>query len=158
VDAITDHLPLRRPRGRIRDVLGGFGVVNGLLVTAVLGAAIASYFVIAGTAQPTAQVRTATVARGVVLATISATGALQAAQGLNVDFATSGKITAVGVRTGEHVKRGQILGRIDATSARQGVQQAEAALRSARASLATTHGGRDRAWGANTRPVSRQGC
>jgi hypothetical protein len=85
VDAITDHLPLRRPRGRIRDVLGGFGVVNGLLVTAVLGAAIASYFVIAGTAQPTAQVRTATVARGVVLATISATGALQAAQGLNVD-------------------------------------------------------------------------
>jgi multidrug efflux pump subunit AcrA (membrane-fusion protein) len=138
MNAITSRLPAGIRGRRLSRRLGGIGVVNGLLGAAVVGAGIAAYFVVAGTSSPPAPVRTTTVARGVVLSTISATGSLQAAQALSVDFTSPGTITSVAVKAGQHVKRGQVLGRVDSTSAQQSMQQAEASLATAQAQYEQT--------------------
>ena len=76
--------------------------------------------------------------RGVVLSTTSATGTLQAAKELNVGFTTAGTITSIAVKPGERVAKGQLLGRIDSTSAQQALQQAEASLATAQAQYEQT--------------------
>ena len=135
MNVITSRLPAGR---RVRRAIPRLGLLNGLLGAALVGAGVAAYFVVAGTSSPPAAVRTATVARGVVLSTISATGSLQAAQELDVGFTSAGTIASVAVKAGQHVRRGQVLGRIDATSARQGLQQAEASLATAQAQYELT--------------------
>ncbi len=83
-------------------------------------------------------VRTATASRGVVLSSVSATGAVEPAAEIGVSFEAAGLLTQVAVRVGQHVKAGQILGRIDATDDRSAVQQAQAALATAKANLQQT--------------------
>lgn len=134
MNVITSRLPHGAAAGRFPRV----GILNGILGAALAGAGIASYFVVAGTSAPAAAVRTATAQRGVVLSTTSATGTLQAAQELDVGFTTAGTVTSVNVEPGERVRRGQLLGRIDATTARQGLQQSEASLATAQAQYAQT--------------------
>src|ERR1700729_200111 len=80
----------------------------------------------------------AAVPRGVVLSSVSATGNIEAASQLSVDFRTSGTISAIKVKVGQHVKAGQILGRLDPTVAKAGVTEAEANLKTAQANLAQT--------------------
>jgi HlyD family secretion protein len=138
MNVITSRLPLGTARTRLPGLLGRIGPLNAVLGAALIGAGIASYFVVAGTSTPTAAVRTAAATRGVVLSTTSATGTLQAAQELSVGFTTSGTVTAVLVKPGEHVKKGQALGRIDSTSADQALKQAQASLANAQASYEQT--------------------
>ncbi len=135
VSAIGGKLPARLPRARsVR-----LGVLNTLLAAGVAGAGVAAYLTV-GTSSPTTSsvTRTATAARGVVLSTISATGELQPAAQIAVDFTSGGRLVAVDVEEGQHVRKGQILGRIDATSARQAVRQAETSLANAQAQYETT--------------------
>ncbi|MGH2933241.1 MAG: biotin/lipoyl-binding protein [Gaiellaceae bacterium] len=138
MNVITSRLPTGIRGGRLSHRLRGLGALNGLLGAAVVGAGVAAYFVIAGTGTPAATIRTTTVGRGVVLSTISATGSLQAAQELSVDFTSPGVITSVAVKAGEHVRRGQVLGRVDSTSAQQALQQAEASLATAQSQYEET--------------------
>jgi multidrug efflux pump subunit AcrA (membrane-fusion protein) len=138
MNVITSRLPLGGAQRRLPAALGRFGFLNWLLGAALVGAGVGSYFIVAGTSTPAAAVRTASVVRGVVLSTTSATGQLQSAEALSVGFEASGTITSVAVKPGEHVKRGQILGRIDATTAQQGLQQAQAALATAQAGYEQT--------------------
>jgi HlyD family secretion protein len=134
MNAITSRLPSRLP-GR----LARLGPLNLILAAGLIGAGVAAYLTVGTSGSPTnSAVRTATVQRGVVLSTLSATGTLQAATQLSLDFASSGEIVSVNVKAGEHVKKGQVLGRIDSTSARQALLQAEASLKSANANLQTT--------------------
>ena len=135
MNVITSRLPVRDGR---RLSLARLGLLNGVLGAAVVGAGVASYFTVAGASSSPAAPRTATVERGVVLATTSATGTLQAAQALNVGFTSAGTITDVYVKPGQQVRRGQALGRIDAASAQQALQQAEASLTNAQAQYELT--------------------
>jgi multidrug efflux pump subunit AcrA (membrane-fusion protein) len=137
MNVITSRLPHGGSR-RLPAVLGRFGFLNWVLGAALVGAGVASYFVVAGTSTPAAAVRTASAVRGVVLSTTSATGQLQSAEALNVGFQDAGTITSVAVKPGERIKAGQILGRIDPTSAQQAVQQAQAALATAQAGYEQT--------------------
>jgi multidrug efflux pump subunit AcrA (membrane-fusion protein) len=131
MNVITSRLPAERRWPRL-------GVLNGVLGAALVGAGVASYLVVAGTSAPAAEPRTATVQRGVVLSTTSATGTLQAAKALNVGFTSAGTITSIAVKPGERVAKGQLLGRIDSTSAAQALQQAQASLATAQAQYEQT--------------------
>src|SRR5579862_4477432 len=135
MSVITSRLPADR---RLPRAIARLGFLNGLLGAALIGAGVGAYFAVAGTGTTTVPPRTATVQRGVVLSTTSATGTLQAATELNVGFMAAGTITSVAVKPGERVRRGQVLGRIDDTSAQQSLDQAQASLATAQAQYEAT--------------------
>lgn len=111
--------------------------LNVVLVAALCGVGAGIYLSLRTTT--TAQrgsVRTATASRGVVLSSVSATGTIASAAQVGVGFQTAGRLTEVDVKVGDHVRAGQVLGRIDAADARSAVAQAQAGLATAQANLA----------------------
>ncbi|MFZ2012652.1 MAG: HlyD family efflux transporter periplasmic adaptor subunit [Nocardioides sp.] len=93
----------------------------------------------AGNASTSSSAVTATVDTGDVTATVSATGNVDSAHSVEVDFTGSGGVVkAIYVKVGDRVHRGQPLARVDQTSARQGLRTALATLASARAAYLTT--------------------
>jgi multidrug efflux pump subunit AcrA (membrane-fusion protein) len=110
-------------------------IVLGLLCVA---AVVAAYTTVGHASTATAQSRrTATVARGVVRSTVSGSGNLQAASELDLGFKTSGVVTHIYVKQGQHVSRGQLLATVDPQSAEVTLEQAKASLLDAEAGLAT---------------------
>jgi len=137
MSAISERLPSRLPRGK----LGRIGPLNVLLAAGVVALAVVAYLTIGTSKSATPTVRTATAARGVVLSTVSATGTLQSPAEVAVGFTSSGTLISVKVHEGEHVNRGQVLGRIDPTTASQSLRQAEMAYALANAQYAQTVAG-----------------
>src|SRR5579862_8507052 len=82
-------------------------LINGSLVVILAAAGGVTYLEIrpSSTATPLA---TTTVAQGTVLATVSSSGTLEAAQNLGLNFTTGGKLTSISVKVGQHVKAGQL--------------------------------------------------
>jgi HlyD family secretion protein len=72
--------------------------------------------------------RFATVERGDLQALVSATGTLNAVTTVSVGTQVSGQVSALFVDFNDHVKKGQLLARIDPTIAQQGVADAQANL------------------------------
>jgi HlyD family secretion protein len=79
--------------------------------------------------------RTATIQRGSVKSTVSATGTLSAVQTIQVGTQVSGQIAAIYVDYNDHVKKGQLLARIDPTLQNQAVEEAQAQLERAQATM-----------------------
>lgn len=108
-------------------------------------AAVLGYFAIAEVGTPTssgsvsfrAQTETVTAEDGVVQSTVSGSGNVEAGVDDDVDFAISGTLAAVYVHDGEHVKKGQILARLDPSSAQLTLDGAQATLTAAKDTLAT---------------------
>jgi len=100
-------------------------VVIGLAAVAS-GAAFGIYRL--ASPQQTPVFRFATVQRGDIHALVSATGTLQAVTTVSVGTQVSGQISELLVDFNDHVKKGQLLARIDPTIARQGVADAQANL------------------------------
>ena len=71
--------------------------------------------------------------RGDIKATVSATGTLNAVTTVSVGTQVSGQVSALLVDYNDHVKKGQLLARIDPTLAQQAVSDAEANLEKAQA-------------------------
>lgn len=80
--------------------------------------------------------RFGTVARGNIEATVSATGTLSADTTVQVGTQVSGQISAIYADFNSHVKKGQLVARIDPTLAQQAVRDAEAQLEKSHAALA----------------------
>jgi multidrug efflux pump subunit AcrA (membrane-fusion protein) len=80
--------------------------------------------------------RVITVEKGVVQSTVSASGSLQPARQLDVNFKAGGTLRAIDVRAGQHVYQGQLLAELDPSAATVAVQQAQASLQAAEAKLA----------------------
>ncbi|MCX5211659.1 biotin/lipoyl-binding protein [Kitasatospora sp. NBC_00240] len=122
----------------------GAVLVNSALGVALLGGAALVYTTLdSGTsvAAGKAQVRTATVAKGTVLATVSGTGTLASPTDAGQDFVTGGKLTAVKVAVGDTVTKGQVLATVDTTAAQQQVDAARSALTAAKANLTKAEAG-----------------
>ncbi|WP_405012238.1 efflux RND transporter periplasmic adaptor subunit [Kitasatospora sp. NBC_01539] len=122
----------------------GAVLVNFALGVALLGGAALAYTTLdSGTssAASTARTRTATVAKGTVLATVSGSGTLASPSDSGQDFVTGGKVTSVKVEVGDTVKKGQVLATVDTTAAQQDVDAAEAALTTAKANLTKAKAG-----------------
>jgi HlyD family secretion protein len=79
-------------------------------------------------AEPAPTFRFATVERGDIQAVVSATGTLQAVTTVSVGTQVSGQVSELLVDFNDHVKKGQLLARIDPTIAQQGVADAQANL------------------------------
>ncbi len=107
-----------------------------LLGALCVGAIIAAVLVLgppSGTASATG--RTITVGEGVVQATVSGSGNIQAATQLDLGFKTSGVVTQIYVHQGQHVTEGQLLAELNPDSAEVTLEQARASLQAAEASL-----------------------
>lgn len=81
--------------------------------------------------------RTATVDRGDIRVTISATGSLAAISTVDVGSQISGQVTAVLADFNDRVTRGQVIARIDPSTYEAQITQGSAQINSARAGLAT---------------------
>jgi len=81
------------------------------------------------------QYKTAALTRGSLKSTVSATGTLQAVRTVQVGTQVSGQIAQIYVDFNDHVKKGQLLARIDPTLQEQAVQDAQAQLDKANATL-----------------------
>jgi hypothetical protein len=107
-----------------------------LLAALCVGAIVAAVLVVgpsSGTASSTG--RTITVGEGVVQATVSGSGNIQAATQLDLGFKTSGVVTQIYVHQGQHVTEGQLLAELNPDSAEVTLEQARASLQAAEASL-----------------------
>lgn len=72
--------------------------------------------------------RTATLARGTLIATASATGNIQADSEVNLTFQSTGNVTKVNVSRGDVVKKGDLLAQLDTADLESALAQAQAAL------------------------------
>jgi HlyD family secretion protein len=79
--------------------------------------------------------RFATIERGDLEAAVSATGTLSAVTTVQVGTQVSGKITEIMVDFNDHVKKGQLIARIDSTLPEQSVRDAQAGLERNQAEL-----------------------
>ena len=82
--------------------------------------------------------RTAAVERGDIRVAISATGTLGALSTVDVGSEVSGKVTEVLVDYNDHVRKGQVIARIDPDTFSTQIAQGDAAIASARAALANS--------------------
>ncbi len=80
-----------------------------------------------------------------LIATVVASGKIEPTRSVDIASDITGRITSIPVEEGDHVRRGQLLLRIDPTQFQAAVQQAEAALSSARASELQAIANRDQA-------------
>jgi RND family efflux transporter MFP subunit len=125
------------PRGLPRPA-APWKVVNAFLVVAVAASGVTAYFVLGKQRAAQAQVTTGTVQRGSVLSTVSASGNVQPAETLSLSFSGSGgKLVAVYVKAGDHVRKSQPLAKLDDSAEVAAVRTARANLVSAQANLAS---------------------
>src|SRR3954451_11643840 len=103
-----------------------------ILIVAVLAAAGVLVHRVAY-AKETPAYRFATVQRGNIQSTVSATGTLNAVTTVSVGTQVSGQVSELLVDFNDHVKKGQLLARIDPTLAMQAVTDAQANLEKAQA-------------------------
>jgi multidrug efflux pump subunit AcrA (membrane-fusion protein) len=85
--------------------------------------------------------RTVTASRGNVQSSVSASGNVSPAQTSSPTFGTSGTLTALTVKVGSRVRRGQIIARIDAIQANATLASDKASLQSAESALVTARAG-----------------
>lgn len=79
--------------------------------------------------------KTAPVTRASLKSTVSATGSLHAVRTVQVGTQVSGQVSQIYVDFNDHVKKGQLLARIDPTLQQQAVEDAQAQLERAQATL-----------------------
>ncbi len=112
-----------------------------LVAILAAGAIIVAVLVVGSPATSSAQERTVTVARGVVQSTVSGSGNLSPANQVELNFATSGQITKIYVKEGDHVGQDQVLAKLDDSAAKVQVAEAQASLQSAQDTLAQVQSG-----------------
>ncbi len=104
-----------------------------ILCVAVIAFAVSS--IGSSSADSASTQRTATVGRGVVQSTVSGNGSLEAAQQVELNFGASGEVTEIYVKAGEEVAKGEVLARIDSSSAQASLASAKAQLSEAEETL-----------------------
>ena len=112
----------------------------GAIVILVLLAVSGVFLYRRADAKQTPAYRYATIQRGNLQSTVSATGALSAVTTVQVGTQVSGQISAIYADFNDKVKKGQLLARIDATLLQQAVQEAAAGMDRAQAQLTLAEG------------------
>ncbi len=99
------------------------------------------YGFLGGTASSSAAQRTATVAYGTVQSSVSASGNVSVATSASADFGTSGTLSEVKVAVGDQVRAGQVIARLDPTTAQASLDSANATLAQAESALTAAEAG-----------------
>jgi len=108
-------------------------IIVAVAAVAVIGGIVA--FNVIKDRRKRVDVRTETVGRRDLTATVSASGEIRPKRFVDISSNVSGRITHMKVREGDEVKRGQVLARIDSTRFEADVRQGEAALGARHADL-----------------------
>ena len=107
-----------------------------VILVAVVAVLIAAFWIVrARRANGASTYRFTQVERGDVTQVVSTTGTLQAIKSVQVGTQVSGQLSAIFVDFNDHVRKGQLLARIDPTLLQQEVRSAEANVERASASL-----------------------
>jgi HlyD family secretion protein len=107
-----------------------------IILLAVVAVAAAAFWIVrARRGDGASTYRFAQVERGDVRQVVSTTGTLQAIKSVQVGTQVSGQLSAIYVDFNDHVRKGQLLARIDPTLLQQEVRSAEANVERASASL-----------------------
>lgn len=97
-----------------------------IVVLAIAGSATYYYTGTTQASTPTeTPVQTATAFRGSIVLQASGTGTLTPANEVSFGFGTSGQITELNIKIGDHVDAGQVIGKMDDTEARAAYEQAK---------------------------------
>jgi macrolide-specific efflux system membrane fusion protein len=123
----------------VRRLLGRRLLLAAALVVVLAGAGAFAYTRVAS--GDTVSYRTAVAQLGTVTQTVSLSGNLTPTQETDLDFASSGRVTAVDVQPGQMVTQGQTLATLDPTLLNAQLAQAQANLTSAQAKLSLDEGG-----------------
>lgn len=108
--------------------------VNAVLVLALVAGAFWAYETVSGPDTgnaAAASVRSVPVQQGTVTASVTADGSLESASTASASFVTGGTVTAVSVRVGDKVKKGQVLAKVDPGPAQRTLSAAQADLAAA---------------------------
>jgi macrolide-specific efflux system membrane fusion protein len=118
-------------------------VLNLGLVGVLVAIGVGTYVVLGRGGDSSAQraTTTATVSRGTVRSTVSASGTIQSAETVGASFVTGGTVTELLVDLGDHVREGQALARVDDTSAQADLRVAYANASSASAGVTSARAG-----------------
>ncbi|WP_204050642.1 efflux RND transporter periplasmic adaptor subunit [Microbispora siamensis] len=117
-------------------------IINGVLVVLLLGGIAAAWASVGGDSSGDgAAPLTTRVTRGTVLASVSASGSVESARTRALDFAANGTVESVLVESGDKVRKGQVLARIDDTAARESLEAARASLDAAEEADTSTASG-----------------
>ena len=103
-------------------------LIMGILVLAIAGGGYYYYSTTRSrrtTTVTVAPVQTATAFRGNIVLQASGTGTLAPANQISFGFGTSGQIAELDVKIGDQVQAGQVLGKIDDTTAKAAYEQAK---------------------------------
>jgi HlyD family secretion protein len=107
-----------------------------IILLAIVAVLIAAFWIVRSRSGNGASAyRFAQVERGDVTQVVSTTGTLQAIKSVQVGTQVSGQLSAIYVDFNDHVRKGQLLARIDPTLLEQEVRSAEATVERAAASL-----------------------
>ena len=124
--------PKRRFGGRRRRAY----VAGALAVIVAVAIALAATGVFSDSSQgSTATTQAVTVSRGPLSQTVTAQGTVAAAQTDELNFTSSGTVTAVNVKAGDKVQSGQVLATIDSAQLTSDVSAAQATVTKAQAQL-----------------------
>jgi macrolide-specific efflux system membrane fusion protein len=122
--------------------MGKRAILNVALVVVLVsigGAAVATVRSSSSSASTTETVATAK--RGTVLESVTSTGNVEAPTSLSLSFQQSGEITAIYVKAGDHVTKGEKLAKVDDSQQSGALASAKASLASAQAALAALQRG-----------------
>jgi membrane fusion protein, macrolide-specific efflux system len=115
-----------------------------LYLLAALGVALLA-LAVAQIGPPASSARTSTqivsAQNGVVQSTVTGSGNIQAGTTDDLNFQTSGTLSAVDVKVGQHVNKGQLLATLDPTNAQLAFDQAESQLTAAQDQLSSAESG-----------------
>jgi HlyD family secretion protein len=122
--------------------------MSKIKITAALSAAIllggTAWFYKRADGKEAPAYKTAPVTRASLKSTVSATGSLNAVRTVQVGTQVSGQVAHIYVDFNDHVKKGQLLARIDPTLQEQAVQDAQAQVERAQATLTQAQAEYDR--------------
>ena len=93
-------------------------LVNGALAVCLIAGVGLAAASVGAPAQAKSAPVTAPVQRGTVSTTVTATGNVQPAQNVAVNFKSGGTLTEIDVAVGQQVAPGQVLAKVDPTDAR----------------------------------------
>ncbi len=121
----------------VRAYAAAHKIFSTIVVLAVLYGGYYAYGVFTAPSTATRYVTT-TVATGTVVASLTETGQVNASHQISLSPQASGQVIGIYVKPGDHVYAGQIVAQLDATTAKQALQQATLALKNAELSYQQT--------------------
>jgi len=112
--------------------------VNAALAVAIAGGGFWTYETLSGPSNDNvavASARTVAVQTGTVTKTVTADGSVESAGTASASFVTGGTLTAINVKVGQVVKKGQVLAKVDPADAERSLESANVDLDTANDAL-----------------------